>query len=709
MSTSKAYPKSSEFSQNNIDKISALFLTSGMMVGTGIFNALGAATQQAQSGILLSMFIDLIIVLLTALSTAQVGINYPEEGGAFIWMRIFGYPTISFVEGVSYFIRGIVGLGIVSLGFATYSALLFPGIPVKIVASIALLVVAAINFFGISPTSKVVIGIFFANLLLLLVYVAFSIPNVKIQNLTPVLGTSVGGIFSGATTFFWSWDGFQRTAIMANEIKEPRKTIPFAMIGGILITAAVYFIIAGVTLGVLGPSAVGKSDTPLFIVAKKTIVGLGMWVVLPSAWILSFSDLVSNVMSTSKVGHSMGEEHEFPHSFGTIHKKLKSPQFVIIMFVLVALILVNVVPLRKLLTIANVCIIIWYIGTHLSALKLNKEQQLIWPIVPWLGLVTCIALLFSLPIWSLAGAFCFIVILTCVRLLITRVNQKFAIDTDGVWTVSGLTLAQGDIISVTAQYAGEKESKKTKIIVSKAPSQTTAPLISRTVSEADTLVMGKAPSGANVVFCINGTVHTAVTATGGNWVVSGLTLVHSDFISVTAQSIGEIMSLPTTTTVIPAPEETVAPTILGTVTSADKTISGNAAVGASVVLCINGKAEPAVIAANGNWSVTGLNLSQGDIISVNAKYDGEIINTSDTKKVVSSPIQTGEPIISGLVNANDTTVSGRAPTGARIILRINGAKQPPVISEHTKQSIVMTTSVTHSPDKRVSEVKIVDH
>ena len=238
--------------QRKFGKTTATLLTAAMIVGTGLFTSLGAATAKAGSGILVAMMIGGIIALLTGLSAAQVGVNYPEEGVAFIWTRHFGFPKISFIAGCSYLFDGIIGLGILALGFATYSKQMFPWLPIPIVASMAIIAVAVINFFGILPTAKILISVFFINVLLLGLYVGFSVPKLHVVNLTPLLGGGIGGVLNGAAIFFWTWDGFQRTAIMADKIKEPRKTIPFAVVGGITIAAVIYGIVAATTLGILG-------------------------------------------------------------------------------------------------------------------------------------------------------------------------------------------------------------------------------------------------------------------------------------------------------------------------------------------------------------------------------------------------------------------------------------------------------------------------
>src|SRR5207248_5912372 len=171
--------------------------------------------------------------------------------------------------------------------------------PVPLAASVAVLLVALINFFGVSPTAKTMIGIFFINVTLLTIFAASAIPHFQLQHLKPIFGESWGGLLRGAAIFFWTWDGFQRTAIMVEEVKEPRQTIPFAIVGGISLAALVYAIVATATLGVLGPEAMGKSDTPVIQAAKRVMSGWGGWVILASACITTMSELMGDLMSTS--------------------------------------------------------------------------------------------------------------------------------------------------------------------------------------------------------------------------------------------------------------------------------------------------------------------------------------------------------------------------------------------------------------------------
>ncbi len=93
----------------------------------------------------LAILLGGIVILATGLSAASVGINFPEEGGGFIWSRNFGYPTLGFVAGCAYLGKGIVFTVVIALAFSMYTAQMVSGLPLygmHIIASAAILLVA---------------------------------------------------------------------------------------------------------------------------------------------------------------------------------------------------------------------------------------------------------------------------------------------------------------------------------------------------------------------------------------------------------------------------------------------------------------------------------------------------------------------------------------------------------------------------------------
>ena len=242
-----------------LGRSTATLMTAAMIIGTGIFGAIGSATAKAGSGILIAMTIGGLIALATGISAAQLGVNYPKEGGAFTWAREFNHKTVGFIAGCAYLGKGIFSLSVISLAFASYSVQLIPGLPLQLFAGAVILAVMVLNFFHVQLTTKVLITLMVVNVSLLGIFVAFSTPAVNPGHFSNPLGDNGPlGVLAGAAIFFWTWDGFMRTAIMAGEIKNPRRTIPIAIIGGIAVAAVVFLGCCGNHSGSTGAGIDGK-------------------------------------------------------------------------------------------------------------------------------------------------------------------------------------------------------------------------------------------------------------------------------------------------------------------------------------------------------------------------------------------------------------------------------------------------------------------
>src|SRR5713226_6445340 len=160
-------PESATSLARTLGRSSATLMTAAMIIGTGIFGAVGSATAKAGSGILIAMVLGGLIALATGISAAQLGVNYPKEGGAFTWAREFNHKTIGFIAGCAYLGKGIFSLSVISLAFASYSVQLIPGLPIQLFAGIVIVAVIVLNFFHIQLTTRVLISLMVVNVSLL--------------------------------------------------------------------------------------------------------------------------------------------------------------------------------------------------------------------------------------------------------------------------------------------------------------------------------------------------------------------------------------------------------------------------------------------------------------------------------------------------------------------------------------------------------------
>src|SRR5438128_8282584 len=146
--------------RRSLGRGAATLLTAAMIIGTGLFAALGPTTERAGTGLLLAIIVSGLVALATGLSAASVGVKFPEEGGGFTWSRKFGHPTLGFVAGCAYLGKGIVSTVVIALAFATYTAQMVEWLPsygMHVVASAAVLLFTAVNFLVIELNANILI------------------------------------------------------------------------------------------------------------------------------------------------------------------------------------------------------------------------------------------------------------------------------------------------------------------------------------------------------------------------------------------------------------------------------------------------------------------------------------------------------------------------------------------------------------------------
>lgn len=267
------------------------------------------------------------------------------------------------------------------------------------------------------------IGFLFTQLVLLGIFAVFSIPSFKITNIEPLWEKGFWGILSGAAVFFWSWDGFMRTAIMASEIKEPEKNIPFAIVGGIAFSAIVFVIVTGTVLGIIGPQGMAQNDTPILTAANRSFIGAPL-LILITAWIVGLTEAAGDLLAATRVMFAMGKTEELPRWLGAVHHTFKSPHHAIIAFGCGCAVLTLFLKLRHVLLVANAFTLIWYSIVHWDALQLKKEPRLAPKFVSRLGIIGCVALFAALPGWSPLIAFLTLALLLSMRRLIKRKKSQ---------------------------------------------------------------------------------------------------------------------------------------------------------------------------------------------------------------------------------------------------------------------------------------------
>lgn len=282
------------------------------------------------------------------------------------------------------------------------------------------LAATALNYFGVSPTAKVSAAFVGVFIVVLLSYVALAFGDVDFGNLTPVAGTGVGGVLQGAGLVFFSFAGFERVAVVASTVRKPARTIPLAIYTAFPISFVVFMLVAGVTLGVLGPSALAgneKAPYDAFVeaIGQRWAPVLSVGVVLGT-----MSALASSILGISQLIREMAAEGELPAPLAQLRRERETPRNAVVVVGLAVAAIAWSVDLRPLIDVASAFALIWYGTVNFSATRLDGEQRFAPRCISWFGLLGCAALLFTLAWWAIALAVAVVTLSLALRQVVQQ-------------------------------------------------------------------------------------------------------------------------------------------------------------------------------------------------------------------------------------------------------------------------------------------------
>jgi APA family basic amino acid/polyamine antiporter len=293
----------------------------GAIIGTGIFVLIGVASGLAGPAVILSFLIAGLVALLTGLSTAELASFIHEAGGSYIYAtKAFG-DLPGFVIGWMKSFDYIVGASAVSVGFAAYLAY-FLGLPQGVAILVAFgtvwpIFLMLLNLKGIKEASFTNTLLVILKVSALMVFIvtcaAALISKGDYSNYTPFFPMGAAGVMSGAAVIFFAFIGFNTIAVMSEEVKDPGRTIPRAILAAFSICSLVYIGVAIVAVGVVNWQDLGPSSAPLELALKAAtdnILILGF--VALSALFATTSVIMSSIMGGSRALFAMARQGVLP-------------------------------------------------------------------------------------------------------------------------------------------------------------------------------------------------------------------------------------------------------------------------------------------------------------------------------------------------------------------------------------------------------------
>lgn len=321
----------------------------GMIFGAGIYSVIGTAAGKAQEGLWISFAISAFVVLLTALSYAELVTRFPEAGAEFIYLRnaFPKVPSVGFVVSMLVALSNIATAATVSLAFAGYFNK-FVSFSPAVVAYLLLATMAGIAIVGIRESSwlTIVFTLIEGGGLIYFIFLGATKADI-FEGLSAPIEWS---LLPAAALVFFSFLGFENIANLAEEAKKPEKDVPKAILLSIFISTVIYILVGLAAVALLSPELLSKSSSPLATAAAKASPGAGTILAAIALFATANTALIA-LISTSRIFFSMARKGELPKVFEKTLSKRKTPWSATLLAFVIGMALL---PLGKVETVASV-------------------------------------------------------------------------------------------------------------------------------------------------------------------------------------------------------------------------------------------------------------------------------------------------------------------------------------------------------------------
>jgi APA family basic amino acid/polyamine antiporter len=272
----------------------------------------------------------------------------------------------------------------------------------KTVAVTAVVVLAAVNMAGIRSTARVslvIVVVVLGGLAVMLAVVGLAgSPRITPLDLGTMTNAGAPAILQAAGLLFFCFAGYARMATLGEEVRDPQKTLPRAILTALGVTLALYFVIGVLCVSVLGPELLAGSVSPLADLAGAGAAA-APWAVLARlvAAVACLGSLMGILAGLSRTGLAMARERDLPGPLGHVSARTHAPVVAEASIAVVAIAGILLLGPTQMVGFSACTVLAYYAIAHLSALRQPVAERWLPRALPIIGLIGCLVLAVSLP------------------------------------------------------------------------------------------------------------------------------------------------------------------------------------------------------------------------------------------------------------------------------------------------------------------------
>jgi amino acid transporter/nucleotide-binding universal stress UspA family protein len=384
-------------------------------LGSGIFVLTGHAAGVAGPATVLAVIIAGMLSLSIALNYSELATTYPETGGAMTYVReAWGKGLLAFLVGSMDSISSTFYCALSAVGFAYSLSVFIPGIPIVPVAIAAILVFMALNILGVTNIGNIqlVMGGILVFAFAVYIIVGFVSPNgFNINTLMPEgrffvsdkFGDNIFVILRTIALIYALYVGFEVIADDAEEVKNPSKNIPIAIMVSLVLITVIYSTASAVALGTTPWQELAGSETALSDTVAKFLPGAGVAMIGIAGMVGALTSVNSSMLSATRETFTLSRDGAWPQILQRLNRYRVPFMAIIFIGVVSSLITgIGLVNFLSYITSAGYLFVLFF--SNISMIVLRKKYPTIhrpykvplFPLTPIVASLTClIVIVFS--------------------------------------------------------------------------------------------------------------------------------------------------------------------------------------------------------------------------------------------------------------------------------------------------------------------------
>ncbi|MBN3498787.1 APC family permease [Arthrobacter pascens] len=384
--------------QRRLGVFDATSIGLGSMLGAGVFVVFAPAAGLAGTLLVASIVIAGTVAYCNAVASAQLAAKYPESGGTYVYGRKQLGEWPGFIAGWGFVTGKTASCAAMALTFGQYVA---PGYATPL-AIAAVAVLTGVNLLGITRTAfltRILLGIVLATLAFV---AAASILGPHPVDAAPAAAAPDGagsawGVFPAAGLMFFAFAGYARIATLGEEVKDPARVIPRAILGALAAAFGIYLALALLLLEHLPLSRLAGSEAPLLEAVRTSELAAGAAFVQAGAAAASLGALLALITGVGRTAMAMAREGDLPGPLARIGGRHTVPFVAELAVAAVVVVLLLTSNVLTVVGFSSFGVLVYYAVANAAAYSLPHRP---WHAPRWLnaaGLAGCLVLAFTLP------------------------------------------------------------------------------------------------------------------------------------------------------------------------------------------------------------------------------------------------------------------------------------------------------------------------